>query len=384
MSGTPERRNDLDWIRILAVLLLIPFHSARIFNIDEPFYVKNAETSSLLTLLVVFLSTWQMPLLFLIAGASTWYALRHRTAGQYLGERLRRLMIPFLFGTLVIVPPQMYLALLFRSSTGASYPAYYPQFFQIRPLDIPDYTGIGFSWAHLWFILNLFVISLFMLPLLLAVKGKVGQRLVSWLAAIAERRWGVFLFAVPLLLVADLPELDGKPIFTHILVFIYGFVLMCDGRFQAALVRNKGLCLGLGVVTFSIMAVVGMSGVQFADNSVEDISFYIVRNFNLWFWLVAILGYGRRYFYADNRVLRYAREAAYPFYVLHQTVIVAIGFVVVTWAMDPLAKWVLIASTSLVVTIGLYDIVVRRTNLTRFLFGMKSLPPARVVPQPGA
>ena len=101
---------------------------------------------------------------------------------------------------------------------------------------------------------------------------------------------------------------------------------------------------------------------------------FFVGNFNLWFWLMAILGLGQRYLNADNRVLRYARDASYPFYILHQTVIVAIGFFVVQSAASVLPKYLAIGACSLVVTIGLYDLIVRRTNVTRFLFGMKPMP----------
>jgi len=371
----PERRNDLDWIRILAVLLLIPFHTARIFDIFEPFYVKNAELSVWLSYLVVFfLSRWQMQILFLLAGASTWYALRRRSGGQYIGERLKRLLIPFVFGTLVIVPPQMYFALLHRKAP-ASYLEFYAQFFQFRPPGMPDYTGIGFTWAHLWFILNLFVISLIVLPLFLGLKTRRGQRITAGMGAFLERGPAIFLLALPLPFVSEfLPEVDGKPFFIYILVFIYGFVLMTHAGYQRALDRNKWLALALALVCTAIIGAVDLSGVQFADNSPGDVLLFFIGNFNLWFWLMAILGLGHRYLNADNRVLRYARDASYPFYILHQTVIVAIGFFVVGWTAGVLLKYLVIAVCSLLVSIALYDLVVRRTNVTRFLFGMKPMP----------
>lgn len=80
-----ERRNDLDWLRILAVLLLIPFHTARIFDTLDPFFIKNSDLSNWLTyIVIVFLNKWHMPLLFLVAGASTWYALRSRSCSKYV------------------------------------------------------------------------------------------------------------------------------------------------------------------------------------------------------------------------------------------------------------------------------------------------------------
>ena len=111
MGGTvlgerPPRRNDIDWLRIAAVLLLIPYHTARCFNWDEDFYVKNDPPWQPAQRFVEFVNPWQMSLLFLLAGASTWLAFRHRGPGEYVGERAKRLLIPFVFGLIVIVPPQ--------------------------------------------------------------------------------------------------------------------------------------------------------------------------------------------------------------------------------------------------------------------------------------
>ena len=100
----PQRRWDIDWLRVLAVLMLFPFHTARIFNNYEPFYVKNAEWSDALTYFIYIVHPWHMPLLFLLAGASTWFALGFRSGRQYTKERFVRLLIPFIFGLLVIVP----------------------------------------------------------------------------------------------------------------------------------------------------------------------------------------------------------------------------------------------------------------------------------------
>ncbi|MCL5958004.1 MAG: acyltransferase [Chloroflexi bacterium] len=343
------------------------------FDTFEPFYIKNAELSPWIGYIVVgFLSRWQMPLLFFISGASTWYALGSRTSGQYVGERLKRLLIPFVFGTLVIVPPQMYLALLQRSSTSASCLEYYSQFFQLRPFDLPDYTGIGFTWAHLWFILNLLVMSLVVLPLFLYLRSRSGQNIVSRLASFFGKGRAILLLALPLPFLAELPNIDGKPVFIYLTVLIYGFVLASDATFHQAWIRNKEVALFLGIASMSSIYVVSLSGVQFADNSTEDIFFAFIRNFNLWFWLMAILGFGQKYLNADNRVLRYAREASYPFYVLHQTVIVVIGFYVVQWSFDVNVKYLVIVAASLVGTMVSYDVLVRRTNVTRWLFGMKS------------
>ena len=111
VSVKPQRRWDIDWLRFLAVLLLFPRHTARIFDIGEEFYAKNDQTSKALTYFIDYLKPWHMPLFFLLAGASTWFALRFRSGGSYTRERVKRLLVPFIFGVLVIVPPQSYLGL---------------------------------------------------------------------------------------------------------------------------------------------------------------------------------------------------------------------------------------------------------------------------------
>jgi hypothetical protein len=79
---------------VLAVLLLLPFHSARVFNVDSDWYVKNPRESPLLSWFVVdFLDPWHMPLLFVLAGMARG-SFRHRTAGTYARERTRRLLVP--------------------------------------------------------------------------------------------------------------------------------------------------------------------------------------------------------------------------------------------------------------------------------------------------
>src|SRR5919202_576168 len=79
-----DRRADIDWLRLIAVLLVVPFHTARIFDMWEPFYTKNAELSIPLSYLVSVLNPWHMPLLFVLAGMSSWFALRRRSGGTYL------------------------------------------------------------------------------------------------------------------------------------------------------------------------------------------------------------------------------------------------------------------------------------------------------------
>ena len=197
------------------------------------------------------------------------------------------------------------------------------------------------------------------------------------LAFFCQKRGAVFLLALPLAVAAALPDAGGKNIFLYFLFFLYGYLLMADDRFQAILDREKSVALLFGTLSISVLFVIWAGDIQFTKYSPGDFAYHFLRNFNSWFWVVAILGYGHRYLSFGNALLRYANEAAYPFYVLHQTVIVATGYYVVQLDLGVGAKFLVIAVTSFAVTVLLYDVAVKRANLTRFLFGMRRQVKAR-------
>ncbi len=378
-QGT-ARRHDIDWLRILAVLLLIPFHSARVFDFIEPFYVKNGETSVALTAFIGFVAPWHMRLLFLLAGAATWFALDMRGGAGYVKERVKRLLIPLLFGVLVIVPPQAYFARLFHSDYAGSFLEYLQYYFTPHQANT-DYTGLVFTMAHLWFIMFLFVYALVALPLFLYLKH--DRRILTWLAGLCERRGGIFLAILPLWLFGSLAEVGGQELFRDLVLFIFGFLLVADARFLDAINRHKRAALIAGLVTMPIYLAIGAMQIEFVDNSPEDILWYTLRTINTWFWLVAILGYGRRFLSFTNQVQRYLNEAVYPFYILHQTVIVILAYYIVQWDVNLWIKFPVLAVGALATSLLLYDLAVKRTNVTRFLFGMKPLKrPAPVTALP--
>jgi glucan biosynthesis protein C len=381
------RQHYIDWVRILAVLLLIPFHTARIFNLagagePEPFYAKSQALSWPLSHFINFLDGWHMPLLFAVAGAATWYALGFRSGGQYAAERFKRLLIPFIFGVLVIVPPQTFFGSIANHNYDGSFFGYWPHFFTDESEDLTGYAG-GFTPAHLWFIAYLFLFAVLGLPLMLYLRRESGRRLVSRIAAFCQRPGAIFLFAVPLLaadyLVSD--AVDPNPL-RHLLFFLAGYLLVADARFQDAIDRHKGIALLAGIASAVVLNTIWASGVDLGGHyAPQRVGFALLGNLNAWLWIIAILGYGRRFLNVSNRVLRYANEAAYPFYILHQTVIVAVGFYVLKWGLPVPAAFTFIALASLIASLAIYDLLVKRVGVLRFLFGMKQAPASRRVVQ---
>lgn len=369
------RRNDIDWLRIFAVLLLFSFHTAMIFD-GGRYYVVNVPPSPVAGAFGEIVHQWHMPLFFLLAGMSTCLALGFRSGGDYLKERFKRLLIPLTFGTLVIVPPQVYIALRDHGGYEGSFFAFYPKFFNgVAP------SG-NFEWGHLWFLAYLLVYSLLALPVFLWLRGAAGQRVTTRLAALCDRPGALFLFALPLFLVEGTlrPRWPGwqnlvddwANFFWYLLYFGYGYLICTNERFKQAI--DKHLKLAATVVLSVLFMYAGTKalGVEVKWGYTWDgVLLQFVRAVFSWAWLLMFLGLGQRYLNCGGKVLAYAREAAYPVYILHQTVLVWIGFYVVRWPLGTPAKFAIINISALLTTLLVYDLAVRRANPVRFLFGMK-------------
>ena len=376
ISEKPERRYDIDWLRLMAVFLLFFFHTARIFTPDEDFYAHNDVTSKLLDRLFIDpVWPWHMSLFFLLAGASTWYALRKRSGGQYTKERFKRLFIPFIFGLFVLIAPQSYLGLLSHSDQSISYFEWYPDFFQLQADDEDGYFLGGHTWGHLWFIAHLFFYSLLALPLFLFFKRETGKRFLSRLARAFTWPGVIFLFPVLLLLMNEGPDIaGGRPLF-YITFFIYGYIIMSDSRFWEVIDRYRFISIVLGPVILAVFLILVYTKTwpeSILDTWKWDVIIGYIECFAPWFIILGCLAWGKRLLNFTNGFLKYFAEGAYALYILHQTIIIIIGYFVIQTDMAVGFKYVIILAASFVSTVLVYDLLIRRNNISRFLFGMKS------------
>ena len=410
-TGThPGRRRELDALSILVAVGLVFVHSAQIFYLAG-WHVKNAppniqSMSQLVsTLFVAFAILWGMPLVFLIAGSTIWYSLRKRTAVQFALERTRRLFVPLVVGTLLLVPPIAYYGLRSDPTYQETYLQFLPRFFNVRlSFDFPRFlTGAPpdelFIFGHLWFLEYLFVFSLVLLPLWLFLQRPAGRSLVERFGHFCTHRWAIFLLALPIAVIEAAlgTELTGGwNRYAYALYLVYGFLMAAEDRVGHAFRRHRWGALGLGLLTFLVYlagAVVLGPVAEFYGQTAYDLPHVVFRSLKgitSWFWVVFIMGLAAGRGGTESgrdsragplelsgqpslmeRVVRYAGEARLPFYVLHMTPIIVIGFYVVQWEVNALAKYLAIIVSSPVVALIVYDIGVRRTRLTRFLFGMR-------------
>lgn len=369
------RIHYIDWLRVFAVLALFPFHAGRVFNAGEPFYAKSALESVPLAYLLGFIDQWHMPLLFLLAGASTFLAMRKRAVPQYAGERSLRLLVPLVFGVFVLVPPQTWLGSHTNGDSTQSFARYLATGMFLDPTNLlgkGDYWG-GLSPAHLWFIMFLWIISLVAVPVLLFGRTETGRRVYERIAERLARPawWPAAAFVV--LVGEALPEIGGKNIFVYTAFFLLGYVALHSDEFSRSAVRYRlpALAAGLGIAAVSVALWRVQDGLP--DPSFPRTVWTYVEDLGMWLALLGFLGYGQVMLDRPSSTLSYLSEASYPVYILHQTVIVVAGYFVVTVLPWWPVGWPVLILMSLMVTFGLYE-VVRRIPATRFLFGMR---PAR-------
>jgi surface polysaccharide O-acyltransferase-like enzyme len=370
-----QRRYDIDWLRILAVLLLFDFHSARVFD-EGGFYVKAAEVSMAAEYFVGLVNQWHMHLFMLLSGVGTYFALGKRTGREYAWERIKRLFVPFLFGTFVIIPPQVYCRMLSQDGFTGNYLDFYPHFFKgVAP------EG-NFEWGHLWFLLYLFVFSMLALKLFLYLRTDEGVDAIKKIARMVERPGGLFLLALPVALSEGILRTgypdgaqnlynDWANFFTYLIIFIYGFLIFSDDRFQAAIDRLWKFSLLLAFL-FTAGLIVLINIWEWPEGySAGAMGFHFIRGITTWCWLISFLGAGKAFLDFGGPVLKYAAEAALPMYVLHQTAIVAIAYHVIKWSSGPFVKFIVIDLAAFVLSLFIYDVLIRRINVIRVLFGMR-------------
>lgn len=365
MTSSSERRHDLDWLRVLGVLLLIPFHVALIFVFD-PFtimYIRDSVNSRILAEITGFIHLWHMPMLFMISGAATYFALGVRSVGEYIRERSVRLFLPLLFGILTYVPLTIYI----QHSDVLSLQEGYTGFFRIDLNQLDGMNG-AFTPAHLWFILFLFVFSLAGLPIFVWLRTEKGKSVIERFGKAMQTPMSLIVLGIPLTLAAATGILgDMNPLY-YFLIFFFGFVFASDIRFQKSIDKLTWIALAYGVAETAINIIFPIR--NFAQWTPQWMALGLMYQMGRWALTLATLGLGHRFLNFTNHILRYASEAAMPFYLLHMTFSVITGYFVIQLDAPVTVKYPLIVVFATGLTLLAYE-AVKRWNVSRVFFGLK-------------
>ena len=367
------RRYDLDWLRVIVFTLLIFYHVGMFF-VPWGWHVKNNEIYDWLRWPMMFLNQWRLPMLFVISGMGTYYALGKRSMGKFMWERFLRLGIPLIVGMILIVPPQVYFERLVQGTFSGSYWKY----FTTIAFD-GVYPEGNLSWHHLWFLPYLLVFSWILAPLFVYLR-KYNTRFIGWVQRLIQKSWGIYAFVIPLYFVESLVE----PFFpvTHALVddwfnfifsiilFFYGFILIATGDvFWQALTKVKSKAIILGIIGFASQAFIWLF---LEDGYVVHFTEAFLKVVNIWSWILVLFAYASEYLNKPSKGLAYSNRAVYPFYILHQTVTVAIAYYLMdlSWGLFPKALVLVVGTFG--ISWLIYDLIILRIPILHPLFGLKA------------
>lgn len=373
---TPARRPDVDWLRVVAIAAVFAVHVAQVYTPWQTWHVQSPERSEVLGEIALVVWPWVMPLFMLLAGSGAYFSLGRRTNGAYLKERSLRILLPLLAGTVLVVPPQVYVERLAQGRFQGNYFSFLPRFFQ------GVYPAGNLTAGHLWFLGYLYAYALLTLPLLRWIRDGGGRRWLDRLARFCRRPGGLLWLGVPpvasqLLLRARFPRsLTFVDDWAHhawlLSAFLLGFLLVARREVERALDEQWPFALAPALACTTGIAVFAWvtprPGVIPTAYGGPYFAFWSAFGVAGWCWLLVLLGVARRYVRKRGPVLDYASTLVYPFYIFHQTVIVVLAYVVIRSGVGVWAGFGVLLAGSLAGTLALTE-AVRRWPAVRGLYG---------------
>ena len=300
------RKHFIDNLRWADVFWLIPYHAAMAFNTwGEPNYISFGSDKAISSLIVLS-GPFFMPLLFLLAGMSTRYALKKRTYGQFVIERVKRLIVPLLFGTLAFCPVLAYIGDVTNNAYQGSFWEHYKVFFT-KWTDLTGFDG-GFHIGHFWFLLYLFVISLVSVGIIAAGKRVFKKQNNTDNIPF----WVICLPAIPLPFLYELLSVGGKSFAEYLYIFLIGYYIMSDDKVIEKAEKYRYITLTVGFAASA--ANVYMFIWSERDFGTVNV---IAKAIAEWFMILALTGIGKNRLDFKNKATGYMSERSFPYFSLH-------------------------------------------------------------------
>lgn len=307
------RQHYIDNIRSLTILLLFPVHTFMVWNdFGSGFYIWLGE-NRILSTLIVLVNPWFMPMLFVLAGMSARYALERRTVKEFVVQRIWKLLVPFAFGMVFLVPVQtLYARKFFCHYEGGILENW--KYFFTHITDLTGYDG-AFTPGHLWFILFLLVISMVSLIIFRYLPyGRVQDTVVKMPACSV-----IFLF-VPIWLMYYLGNFGGFSLGKDFMLYLLGYYVLSNENILDKMEERLAWLAALYIAGTVALVVMYYYLSYYGDLWV---------NFIGWVSVLFLLVLGRRFLNSQTKFTKYFNKASYPIYILHQSVLVAAAYYLV-------------------------------------------------------
>jgi glucans biosynthesis protein C len=381
MTPQPTRRHDIDALRAIAFSLLILYHIGMLYVAEWGWHLKSPHTSEFLQLPMLFVNRWRMDLIFLVSGLATAFLFADRSAGGFLKLRVPKLFIPLLFGVLFIVPIQPYCQGVANGLVEPGFGQFLVRYFSGYnwPKDAFDVWKTSFTWNHLWYLVYLLVYTLLLAALKPVLDSRVGRAVHGRFESL--RGWrllvypAVFFFGLTLSLQVFFPQTHNlvKDWYFHLRyfsMFLIGFWLARSDVLWAELLRLRKVALAAALIVFAVYYAL----IKLAPNPAPYEwlpPIWGLRNLYMWLALAAILGWAHALLNRPFRWLPFANEAVYPWYILHQSVIVLLAYWLLPLKLGAVIEPILVITGTIAVCWVLHVGVIRRVGWLRVCFGMK-------------
>jgi hypothetical protein len=342
----------MDWVRVIAIGLLLLYHVAISFQSWGVMigFIATKKPWASLWIPMTMLNIWRIPLLFFVSGMGVYFAIQNRNWKQLLQERATRILLPLLFGVLAIVPIS---TLLWQ---------YYYK------LDL-NYNFFIYNPGHLWFLGNIFVYVVVLAPLFFYLKRNEDGQLVTWIKKIFSTPLGLLpvmaAFVAEVVLVNPIPyelyAMTWHGFFLGLLAFFFGFCFVLSGdTFWKMIVKWRWMFLAMAVVLYTY---------RFFQFQMRVPSYELAIESN--FWILSVFAFASRYLNRPSKTLTYLSQAAYPVYILHM-IFLSLGSMLIFPSDIPVPiQFILVLLFTGLGCFAVYEFIIRRINIIRPLFGVK-------------
>lgn len=363
-----DRYSELDWLRVGLIFAVFLHHVFMPFNGDD-WHVMNNDSSKLLDDIMVYFEQLRLPVLFFIAGAGSLILLQKTNPKSFLISKFHRLFIPLIVGMMLIVPPQSY-------------------FEHINDYDslLQAYQRLLFSFEsnHLWFIEFLIVFMVLAVPVSLFLRGNTEGVLIEKIEQLAVVKHGLFSLVILVLIIrcslkllfpSENHGIENLSVSVfYLLFFLAGMCFIKSPKIWQAAEENRRTNLKWLVVSSVIFyAYYFLPELrQYVSVQVRWMLWWSVCTLLSWSGLLVLLGYAIRYCKNTPAWLLSANELIYPFYILHQTIIVALAFYIIQWDAGIAVKSMSVLFGSFLVCAGICLFIIKPIGILRYLFGLKN------------
>lgn len=376
-SASTHRRHDLDWLRAIAFGLLILYHIG-MFYVTWGWHVKSTHMSPAIEPLMALLNPWRLPLLFVISGIALHFAMDRAPLGKFLRSRTARLALPVLFGMVVTVAPQAYFELRTKGEIGPDFWAFYADYLDFGM----EFSILTPTYNHLWYLVYILIYTL-LVALLMPVLARLAphvDRAAQWLGDGAYG-WRLMLVPVlPFLAIAaflaphfpvTMAVIDDWANHANLLsMLLIGWLIAKSDMFWRQLDRHLRPILITVATLAAILLVARLNWPAVRAVEPTFVAIMGVRTLYMWLAVLAMLGMAQRYLMRRTALLDFLNQRVFAYYVLHQTIIVSLGF----WlAPRELPVWLeasLLIAATLVLCIVLTE-AIRPIPGVRVLFGLR-------------